>query len=108
MSAWGGLTAVLAAALLSASPAALPADGGAQVEIKHFMFTPERITIHPGTTLRWVNRDEEPHTIVSMDGIFRSQAVDGGETFTFRFDTPGTYRYVCTVHPQMTGTVVVE
>ncbi|MBV9697995.1 MAG: cupredoxin family copper-binding protein [Gammaproteobacteria bacterium] len=105
----GRVVVTLGLLLLGAGSAVLPAaEGAAQVEIRHFMFSPGSITIHAGTTLRWVNRDEEPHTIVSVEGLFRSAAVDGGESFTFRFDKPGTYRYLCTVHPQMTGTVVVE
>jgi plastocyanin len=56
----------------------------------------------------WINKDEEPHTVVSDTGLFRSGAVDTNETFAFRFDNPGIYHFTCSIHPQMVGTIVVE
>ena len=58
--------------------------------------------------MTWVNRDEEPHNVVSPDRVFRSKAIDGGEKFTTVFDKPGTYNYLCAVHPHMRGTIVVQ
>jgi plastocyanin len=52
--------------------------------------------------------DDEPHTVTSLDGLFRSGALDQDESFSFKFTKPGTYRYVCTIHPRMTGEVVVR
>ncbi|MBV8783791.1 MAG: cupredoxin family copper-binding protein [Gammaproteobacteria bacterium] len=104
----GAITSLAAAACLALGSPALPGAEGAQVHISHFMFTPPSVTLRAGSTLRWINDDEEPHTVVSVDGLFRSAAVDGGESFEFRFEKPGTYRYICTVHPQMSGEVIVQ
>ena len=61
-----------------------------------------------GSTVTWTNKDDEPHTVASEGGLFRSAALDTNESFSFRFDKPGTYRYTCSIHPRMTGTVVVR
>jgi len=95
--------------LLAAGHAAsaAPADG-AQVVIKDFMFSPTSLTVKAGATVTWANKDEEPHTVVSDAGLFRSGAVDTGETFSFKFEHPGTYHFTCSIHPRMVGTIVVE
>jgi plastocyanin len=80
----------------------------AQVVIKEFMFTPRELTIKAGSVVTWTNKDDEPHTIVSDTGLFRSGAVDTDETFKFTFDKPGTYHFTCSIHPRMVGTIVVE
>lgn len=77
------------------------------VELKQFMFGPSTVTVVAGTTVAWKNLDPEPHTVASLDGAFRSGALDQGDSFTFTFTKPGTYRYVCSIHPQMTGTIAV-
>jgi plastocyanin len=92
-------------ALLTATPV-LAAEQ--TVSIKEFMFSPVSITVAPGTTVRWKNLDGEPHTIRSVEATFRSNALDQNDSFTFKFDKPGTYRYVCSIHPQMVGTIVVK
>jgi plastocyanin len=79
-----------------------------QVSAKNFMFTPASITVKTGTTVIWVNLDDEPHTVFSDAGLFRSSALDTQERFSFKFDKAGTYHYLCTIHPRMLGTVVVE
>jgi plastocyanin len=78
------------------------------ITIKNFDFTPMAVTVSAGTTVTWRNDDEEPHTVVSQDGLFRSAAIDGGEHFSYKFAKPGTYKYVCTIHPRMVGTIVVK
>jgi plastocyanin len=80
----------------------------AQIVIKDFMFRPASLTVRAGATVTWANRDDEPHTVVSDAGLFRSGAVDTDQTFAFRFDKPGTYHFSCSIHPRMIGTVVVE
>ena len=80
----------------------------AQIVIKDFMFTPTTLTIKAGSTVTWANKDDEPHTVVSDTGMFRSGAVDTDETFTFTFDKPGTYHFACSIHPRMVGTIKVE
>ena len=77
------------------------------IQMKGFLFSPASVTVPVGTTVRWRNMDDEPHTVVSVDGKFRSGALERDDSFSFRFETPGTYRYVCSIHPQMVGVVVV-
>jgi plastocyanin len=78
------------------------------VVMKNFDFSPMMLTVKAGTTVTWRNLDGEPHTVVSPDGVFRSHALDQGDTFTFRFDTPGTYKYICSIHPKMMAAIVVQ
>jgi plastocyanin len=86
-----------------------PAGSDAQVVLaRNFMFAPLSMTVTAGSTVTWTNHDEEPHTVVSESGLFRSGALDTNESFSFRFDKPGTYRYACSIHPQMVGTIVVR
>jgi plastocyanin len=95
----------LAAALALAAAPAHAND--ATVNIRNFMFAMD-VTVTPGSTVTWKNMDGEPHTIVSTDGLFRSQALDEGDSFSFTFDKPGSYKYICSIHPQMTATVTVK
>jgi plastocyanin len=83
------------------------AAGSDTVTIANFMFAPASLRVKAGTTVRWLNMDEEPHTVVSATGLFRSNALDTKESFSFRFDKPGAYQFVCTIHPQMLGTIEV-
>lgn len=80
------------------------------VNINNFAFSPKELTVAVGTTVTWTNKDEEPHTVVNAASppAFKSQALDGGDKFSFTFTQPGTYRYFCSVHPFMTATVVVK
>ena len=78
------------------------------VMAKDFMFAPVATTVKAGSTVTWTNKDDEPHTVVSDTGLFRSAALDTDESFSFRFDKPGTYHYACSIHPRMTGTIVVQ
>ncbi len=96
---------ILASLVLATRSAAPPVP--AVIELKAFMFAPTALTVTVGTAVAWKNLDAEPHTVASIDGAFRSGALDQGESFTFTFAKPGTYRYVCSIHPQMTGTVIV-
>ena len=79
-----------------------------QIVMKDFKFTPMSLTVKAGATVMWANKDDEPHTVVSDSGLFRSGAIDTDGTFSFRFDRPGTYHFICSIHPQMVGTVVVQ
>jgi plastocyanin len=102
------LLAAMAAVVSHASAAAEPAAGSSIVMAKDFMFAPTALTVAAGSTVTWTNRDDEPHTIVSESGLFRSGALDTNESFSFRFEKPGTYRYTCSIHPRMVGTIVVH
>ncbi|WP_156749675.1 cupredoxin family copper-binding protein, partial [Mycobacterium sp. E1747] len=86
--------------------ATAPANGN-QVNIDGFAFAPATLTIAAGTTVTWTNRDEEPHTVAASDGSFHSPGMGTGATFSHTFTDPGTFDYVCSIHPMMHGTVVV-
>jgi plastocyanin len=79
-----------------------------EVKIDNFSFTTQTITIPANTPVRWTNRDDIPHTVVSDDKIFKSKVLDTDEQFAYTFTKPGTYKYFCSIHPKMTGTVVVQ
>jgi len=78
------------------------------VKIDNFIFSPNPITVAASTTVRWTNRDDIPHNIVSDDKSFKSKALDTDETFAYTFTKPGTYTYFCSIHPRMTGKIVVQ
>ena len=79
-----------------------------QIVVKDFMFAPTSLTVKAGSTVTWANMDDEPHTVVSDTGVFRSGAMDTNESFSFKFDKPGTYHFTCSIHPRMVGTIVVQ
>jgi plastocyanin len=79
-----------------------------KIAVKDFMFNPTPLTIKTGSTVTWINMDDEPHTAVSDTGLFKSGGMDTNESFSFKFDKPGTYHYTCTIHPRMVGTIVVQ
>lgn len=90
------------------SVAAAPAPHG--VAIDNFAFGPATLTVPRGTTVTWTNKDDDPHTVVS-DGdpkLFKSPALDTEDNFTFTFNQAGTFKYYCTIHPRMQGTVIVQ
>jgi len=64
--------------------------------------------VKAGTTVTWINEDDVPHTVASSSKFFKSKTLDTADKFSFTFTTPGTYDYFCSVHPHMTGAVVVE
>ncbi len=91
--------------------ASLPAGDlaqDAQVKIDNFSFTPQVITIKAGTSVTWTNKDDVPHTVVSTSKRFASRVLDTDDRFSFTFNEPGTYDYYCSIHPHMTGKVVVQ
>jgi plastocyanin len=80
----------------------------AEVKIDNFSFGPTALTVAAGTTVTWTNRDDIPHTVASDDKLFKSKALDTDDKFSFTFTKPGTYGYFCSIHPKMTGKVVVQ
>jgi amicyanin len=100
-----GAMAGLLTVAIAAGPA-LAAD--TEVKVDNFTFNPQRITVKAGTTVVWTNGDDIPHTVTSKTGIFKSKALDTDDKFSFTFATPGTYDYFCSLHPHMTGSIVVE
>jgi plastocyanin len=98
--------------LLAESPSVTandqPSAANAEVKIDKFSFGPQTLTVSVGTTVVWTNRDDIPHTVVSADGVFKSKVRDTEEKFSYTFTKVGTYPYFCSVHPKMTGKVVVH
>lgn len=85
------------------------APAGPTVTIGNFTFGPQALTVAPGTTVTWVNGDDIPHTVVAADKkAFRSKVLDTDDRFAFTFTRPGTYDYFCSIHPHMTGRIVVK
>jgi len=79
-----------------------------QITIKNFAFTPASVSIPAGTKMTWVNNDSITHTVTSDTGAFDSQSITPGSTYSFTFTQPGTYKYHCSIHSTMTGTVIVQ
>jgi len=102
-----GVTLIVGSAsfMASAQPVPVPSAG---VKIDNFSFGPAQITVPAGTTVTWTNRDDIPHTVVSDDKLFKSNALDTDDKFSYTFAKPGTYPYFCSLHPKMTGKVVVQ
>ena len=111
---------VLAALVITAFALLTPVDkhgnaagqgqpaASATVKIDNFSFGPAALTVPVGTTVTWTNRDDIPHTAVSTDGVFKSKAMDTDDKFSFVFTKPGTYSYFCSIHPKMTGQIIVQ
>ncbi|MGX9791754.1 cupredoxin domain-containing protein [Mycobacterium sp. MMS18-G62] len=110
-----GMSGMPAMPSMQSPPASAPAtgadspapQGGTAVSISDFKFNPATLTVPVGATVTWTNKDEEPHTVAGKDGSFHSPGMDTNGTYSFTFMTPGSYDYVCSIHPFMTGTVVV-
>jgi len=105
-------TVMIALMLLAGTPSVAandqPSGASADVKIDNFSFGPQTLAVSVGTTVVWTNRDDIPHTVVSTDGVFKSKVRDTDEKFSYTFTKAGTYPYFCSVHPKMTGKVVVQ
>ena len=103
---------MIALLLLAGSPSVTAADqpaaANAEVKIDNFSFGPQTVTVRVGAMVTWINHDDIPHTVVSTDGVFKSKVRDTDEKFSYTFTKAGTYPYYCTIHPKMTGKVVVQ
>jgi plastocyanin len=97
-----GAATCIAAPATTAAPAAQ-----ASVAIANFTFDPPVLTVSTGTTITWTNRDDIPHTVTAADNAFQSAPLDTDDTYARRFDQPGTFVYFCSIHPHMTGKIVV-
>ena len=92
-----------------ASQAKNNAGAAMEVKIDNFNFAPVTLMVTPGTTVKWVNHDDIPHTVVSEDkSTFKSKALDTDDSFSYTFTKPGTYTYFCSIHPKMQAKVVVQ
>ena len=94
-------------ALVAGPAPAAPAVSAVTVHIKDFAFVPASVTVAAGTTVRFVNDDQEAHTVTATDKSFDSAGLDSGDVWVHRFSSPGTFAYFCAVHPTMRGTIVV-
>jgi len=92
----------------TASAAATAQKADSEVKIDNFTFGPGTMTVQTGATITWTNHDDIPHTVMSTDGVFRSRALDTDEKFSYTFSKAGVYQYYCSIHPKMTGQVVVK
>ncbi len=91
------------------TPAITPQKAEAPgVKIDNFSFGPGTLTVPVGTTVTWANRDDIPHTVVSTEGAFKSKVLDTDEKYSFTFGKAGSYAYFCSIHPKMTGKIVVQ
>ena len=105
---------MMVAALLSAGSTRVKASAqqapakAAEIKIDNFSFAPGTFTVAVGTTVTWINHDDIPHTVVSTDGVFKSKVLDTDEKFSYTFSKAGSYPYFCSIHPKMTGSIVVQ
>ena len=107
---------LIGALAVSMSIAAIPATAARAADappanmivMKDFDFSPMSLTIKAGSSVTWKNLDGEPHTVTSVDGLFRSGALDQNDSYTFKFDKPGIYKYLCTIHPRMMAAIIVK
>jgi plastocyanin len=108
LASWA-MTALISFQAVPPGVAAAPAAAGkAEVKIDNFSFSPAALTVKAGTQITWTNGDDIPHTVISDGHTFKSKVLGTGEKFTFTAGKPGTYSYSCSIHPNMTGKVVVE
>ena len=105
LSGLAGLT--VAFLLLSANPTHA-GERTVTITIENFTFEPSEITVTPGTKVTWANNDDIPHTVTETKKSFRSKALDTENTFSFTFMDVGDYDYFCSLHPHMTGKVIVR
>ena len=99
---------VILAAMEVYIPSVAETPDTAKIVVKDFMFNPTPLTVKSGSTVTWTNKDDEPHTVVSDTGMFKSGGMDTNDSFSYKFDKPGTYHFTCSIHPRMVGTVVVQ
>jgi plastocyanin len=102
---------LVAAILLPHHLPAAPAASQEAVAIDNFAYVAPAITVTAGTTVTWTNRDDIPHTVTADDGpppTYRSHPLDTGDQYSKLYDKPGIYRYYCSIHPKMRGTVIVR
>ena len=104
------LLAILATVVLAPAVWGVPDPQSTMTEVKidNFSFGPTELKVTVGTTVTWTNQDDIPHTVVSTDGAFKSKVLDTDEKFSFTFSKAGTFPYFCSIHPKMTGKVVVQ
>jgi plastocyanin len=101
----GLATLAFPVAMAISAPAPVPAP--VRIKISNFTFGPKAVTVKVGQTITWTNDDDIPHTVVATDKSFRSKVLDTGESFSVIVTKPGAIGYFCSLHPMMTGRIVV-
>jgi amicyanin len=96
------------AVAMSATSVAVAAAPSASVKIANFTFQAPVVTVKPGTVVTWTNDDDIPHTVTANTGAFKSKVLDSGDQFSFTFAKGGEYAYFCSLHPHMTGKIIVK
>jgi plastocyanin len=102
------ITVLVTGSALSCQPGEPGPSPEFDVAIEGFAYQPAEVTISVGTTLTWINKDLDVHTVTAQDGTFDSGNLARGDTFSYTFEVTGTYDYYCIPHPYMTGRVIVE
>jgi plastocyanin len=114
IASWATIVGALLSFGIGADPAATPQsidDGQAgMIVIGHFAFGPRTLTVAAGAVVTWRNEDDDPHTVIGTDpgSAIQSPPLDSGDRYSIALTKPGTYRYFCSLHPHMTGTVIVQ
>ena len=88
--------------------ATAPAPAGPKIQIAKHKYDRPTLTVPVGTTVTWLNKDEDVHTVVSTTLTFRSPGLETDDAYSYKFTKPGVYQYFCTLHPLMTGKVIVK
>ncbi len=104
----GALGALVGAVLAGSVLLADAQNQTSAIAIDNFTFNPQTVTVKAGTTVTWTNKDDIPHAIAAVGKQFKSKVMDTDNSYSFTFTTPGSYAYFCSLHPHMTGTIVVE
>ena len=103
-----GATAMAVFAFLALSSGMVVRAADTTVKIGNFTFGPQELHVKAGTRVTWINEDDIPHTVTSTTLAFKSKPLDSDDKYAFTFTSPGTYTYFCSLHPHMTGSIVVE
>lgn len=102
------LVLIIMIPVISCTKSSTSDPGTNEVWMQDMAFTPSVITVAPGTTITWTNKDGVAHNVTSDTGLFSSGSMANGDTFSYKFTTAGTFSYKCTIHPSMTASVKVN
>jgi plastocyanin len=92
----------------SSSSSSSSSSGGVTIKAAGFAFAPKTVTVKKGQKVTWTNSDPAPHNVTSSDGTIKSKDFAKGQSFTYTASKAGTFHYVCTIHPQMKATLIVQ
>src|ERR1700676_3334255 len=78
------------------------------ITIDNFTFSPKELTVAVGTTIKWVNHDDIPHTVVEKQATFRAKLLDTDDAYSYTFTSAGAFDYFCGLHPHMVGQIIAK